>query len=123
VKDVDSIVKRYIDVWNETDPQRRRALIAEVFAEDAEYTDPLASVAGHEAIAALVASTRAQFNGLEFSLAGPVDSHHSQARFSWHLGLPGALEPTVVGFDVAVIENDRLRSVYGFLDRVPAALA
>ena len=48
MKDVDSIVKRYIDVWNETDAQRRRALIAEVFAEGAEYTDPLASVAGHE---------------------------------------------------------------------------
>jgi hypothetical protein len=123
VKDVPSIIKRYIDVWNESDPQRRRALIAEVFADDADYTDPLGSVAGHDAIAAFVASAQAQFPGLEFNLAGPVDSHHCQARFRWHLGFPGADEPIVVGFDVAVIENDRLRSVYGFLDRVPAALA
>jgi hypothetical protein len=117
--DVQSIVHRYIDVWNEVDPQRRRALVAEVFAEDADYTDPLAAVRGHTAIDQFVAAAQAQFAGLEFSLAGPVDAHHAQTRFTWHLGSPGSDSPVAVGFDVAILENDRLRSVYGFLDKAP----
>jgi hypothetical protein len=48
-----------------------------------------------------------------------VDGHHEQARFSWHLGPAGAAEPVVVGFDVAVLDGDRIGSVYGFLDKVP----
>jgi hypothetical protein len=49
-----------------------------------------------------------------------VDAHHQQARFTWGLGPDGA-EPLVVGFDVAVTDGDgRLRTVLGFLDKVPA---
>jgi len=120
MNEAQSIVQRYIDTWNETDPLERRALIAEVFAEDVDYTDPLASVSGHDAIDQFISAAQKQFAGLRFSLAGSVDSHHSQARFTWHLGPPGIEEPIVVGFDVAVIEAGHMRSVYGFLDRVPA---
>ena len=41
MSDLTAIVHRYIDSWNETDADRRRALIAEVFTPDASYTDPL----------------------------------------------------------------------------------
>ena len=55
-----------------------------------------------------------------FSLAGPVDAHHQQARFTWGLGPEGA-EPLIVGFDVAVTGDDgQLVTVLGFLDKVPA---
>ena len=54
-----------------------------------------------------------------FSLAGPVDAHHQQARFTWGLGPEGA-EPLIVGFDVAVTDDDgKLVTVLGFLDKVP----
>jgi hypothetical protein len=54
-------------------------------------------------------------------LAGPVDGHHDQVRFSWELGPAGADAP-VAGFDVAVVSDDgRIQTVLGFLDRVPAA--
>ena len=72
------------------------------------------------AIDQFVTAAQAQLAGLQFSLAGPVDSHHDQARFTWHLGPRNAEEPVVIGFDVAVFENGRLRSIYGFLDKVPA---
>jgi SnoaL-like domain len=119
MNDIQSVVQRYIDAWNETNPRQRCALIQQVFAEDAKYTDPIASVRGHAAIDQLLAGVQAQFAGLQFSLLGPVDAHHDQARFSWQLGAPGADEPLVIGFDVAVVENDRVQSVYGFLDKVP----
>jgi hypothetical protein len=123
VTDAQTLVNRYIATWNETDPRRRRALIAEVYTENAGYTDPLVAVRGHDAIDQFVGAAQAQFAGLQFSLGGGVDAHHDQARFTWHLGAPGADEPVVIGFDVAVFDDGRLRDVYGFIDKAPSAAA
>src|SRR5690242_4456064 len=120
--DVQRIIERYIDLWNATDPARRRRLIGEVFTEEAAYTDPLAAVRGHDAIDQFVATAQTQFAGLQFSLGSPIDAHHNQARFTWHLGAPGTEEPVVIGFDVAILDEGRLRDVYGFLDKVPSNL-
>jgi hypothetical protein len=115
------IIERYIATWNETDAERRRALIEEVWAADGSYTDPLADVRGRDQVDAVVAAAQQQFPGLVFRLAGPVDANHNQARFTWHLG-PSGGEPLVVGFDVAVLNGEgQIRSVHGFLDKVPAA--
>ncbi|MCT9930006.1 nuclear transport factor 2 family protein [Planotetraspora sp. A-T 1434] len=113
------LIKKYIETWNVTDAAERRRLIGEVWAEDGAYTDPLADVAGRDQIDAVIAAVQEQFPGLVFTLGGEVDAHHDIARFSWHLGPEGA-EPLVVGFDVAVLENGRVKRVLGFLDRVPA---
>jgi hypothetical protein len=120
MSDAQTIVNRYIDSWNETDPRRRRALIAEIYTETAGYTDPLAAVRGHDAIDQFVGAAQQQFAGLQFSLGSAVDAHHDQARFTWHLGAPGSSEPLVVGFDVAVFDDGRLRDVYGFIDKAPS---
>jgi hypothetical protein len=113
------IVERYIASWNATDPALRRKLVDEVWADDASYIDPLTEAHGRAEIDATIAAVQGQFPGLTFELAGPVDSHHQQARFTWGLGPAGA-EPVVVGFDVAVADADgRLTSVLGFLDKVP----
>ena len=113
------IIDTYLAAWNETDPAARRRLIDEMWAPDGRYTDPLADIAGRDQLDAVIAAAQAQFAGLEFSLAGPVDAHHHIARFTWQLGPRGG-EPVVVGFDVAAIEDGRIASVQGFLDRVPA---
>jgi hypothetical protein len=117
---VRNVIERYIQAWNETDPQLRRKLVDHLWAEDATYIDPLAEARGRDNIDALIAGAQAQFPGLRFRLIGPIDDHHRQARFTWGLGLDGA-EPVVVGFDVALAdEQGRLVGVYGFLDKVPA---
>ena len=118
---MNEIVERYLECWNQTDPVERRALIDAVWAADASYTDPLADVRGREAIDALIGAAQAQFPGLVFSLGGPVDANHNQARFTWHLGPDGG-EPLVIGFDVAVADaSGQIAAVHGFLDKVPAA--
>jgi len=115
------IIKRYLEAWNETDATVRRELVASLWAADGSYTDPLADVRGPEAIAGLIGAAQQQFAGLVFTLGGPVDANHDQARFTWHLGPDGG-EPVVIGFDVVVLSEDgRIASVHGFLDKVPAA--
>ena len=116
---MNDVITRYLACWNETDPAARRKLIDEVWAADAEYIDPMAEARGRAAIDATIGAVQDQFPGLVFTLAGPVDAHHRQARFSWGLGPEGA-EPLVVGFDVAVTDDeDKITTVLGFLDKVP----
>jgi hypothetical protein len=117
----DDLAERYIAIWNETDPAKRRASIDDLWAPDARYVDPLAVAEGRDAIDATIAAVQGQFPGMTFRLAGPVDGHHNQARFTWELG-PDGVEAPIVGFDVATTDGDgRISQVLGFLDRVPTA--
>ena len=113
------LIERYLKSWNETDPLRRRVLIEEIYAEHAVYTDPMVQARGWEALDATIAAVQSMFPGHVFQLAGPVDAHHDMARFHWHLLAPGADEPLVIGFDVAQLDDGRIRQVLGFLDKVP----
>jgi hypothetical protein len=82
--------------------------------------DPLTAAEGREAIADMIGAVQEQFPGFVFRLSGPVDGHHNQARFGWELSPAGA-RATIVGFDVAVSDDSgRIRTVLGFLDKVPA---
>ncbi|MEU5781473.1 nuclear transport factor 2 family protein [Micromonospora lupini] len=117
----DTLAERYIAIWNETDPTRRRTEIADVWAADARYVDPLSVAEGREAIDTMIAAVQDRFPGMTFRLAGPVDGHHDQVRFTWELG-PDGVEAPIVGFDVAVVDGDgQVSQVLGFLDRVPGA--
>ena len=74
--DVTTLIDGYIAMWNETDPERRRALIAEVVTDDATYVDPLMEGEGRDGIAALIAGAQAQYPGHRFVLAGAPEAHH-----------------------------------------------
>ena len=120
--ETEKVVDRYMAVWNEPDAESRRQAVAALWTEDGTYTDPLAAVEGHEAIAAMIVGVREQFPGLVFRSLGDIDAHYDIARFGWELVPEGGGESLVVGFDVAVVADDgRLRHVYGFLDKVPTA--
>jgi hypothetical protein len=120
MSDFTKLAEQYIATWNETDPSARRALIDEVWSPGGQYIDPLAEVTGRDQIDAVIAAAQEQFVGMTFRLAGAVDAHHDQARFTWELGPAGTA--IVVGFDVAKRDADgRLALVLGFLDKVPSA--
>jgi len=120
MSDFNDLVSKYIEMWNQTDAPARRGLISQIWSPDCRYIDPLADVAGYDQIDGTVAAVQAQFPGMRFRLAGPVDAHHDQARFTWELAPDGAAA-LVVGFDVARRDdNGRLALVLGFLDKVPA---
>ncbi|WP_020673599.1 nuclear transport factor 2 family protein [Amycolatopsis nigrescens] len=119
MSDIKQTVEQYLGVWNETDPARRRELVEWLYTEDVTYTDPLGAVSGWDGLDGFIAGARQQLSGLVFSLAGEVDAHHDIARFTWHLGTPGAAEPLAIGFDVVTVENGRISQVLGFLDKLP----
>ena len=121
----ETIADAYITAWNTRDAAERERAVAAAFAPGATYTDPLADVSGRDAITELIGGAQQQFAGWTFRLAGPVDGHHGQARFTWALGPDDGEEvgeAPVVGFDVVTLDDaGKITSVLGFLDRVPTA--
>lgn len=118
-----AVLTAYLATWNATDAGELRALLATHWSPEATYTDPLAEVAGHDGVAALVGGVQAQFPGFVFTAVGQPDAHHRQVRFRWGLGPQGA-DPVVIGSDVVVLDAaGRIADVRGFLDVVPEGVA
>jgi hypothetical protein len=116
----ENAVARYFEAWNATDRDALAKAVAAAWSADGSYTDPLAEVHGHDGIAAVIAAAHEQFPGFSFRPAGPVDGHHDIARFGWELVNEADGTAPVAGFDVITLDAaDRIRSVHGFLDRVP----
>ncbi|HEX7643371.1 MAG TPA: nuclear transport factor 2 family protein [Burkholderiaceae bacterium] len=117
--DAAQIAASYIATWNETDAARRDALLAAGWSENASYIDPMAQGRGHAEIGALIGAVQVRFPGFRFALDGKPDGYGEHLRFSWTLG-PATETDMIKGTDFAVLENGRLKSVAGFLDKVPA---
>lgn len=114
------IANGYIALWNETDPERRQALLTDLWNEAGTYRDPLMQGQGHDQILGLIEGVHRQFPGFRFALVGQPDGYGDRIRFSWQLGPEGSDGP-IKGTDFATLENGRLATVTGFLDQVPAA--
>ena len=114
------IADRYIELWNEGDEARRQTMLNEGWSEAATYVDPVMSGQGHAQISTLVRAVHNRFPGFRFCLDGRVDGYGDKVRFSWTFG-PEAEPEMIKGTDFAVVENGRLTSVTGFLDKVPTA--
>ena len=115
--DVATLVDNYIATWNERDSGRRRALIAETFAENADYRDPLMSGEGQEGIDAMIAGVQQQYGEYRFELADGPDAHNDRVRFTWQLVHNGDEVSVATGYDFGTLAHDgRLQSVTGFLE-------
>jgi hypothetical protein len=116
--DITTVVNNYIAAWNEADAGRRREIVAETFADDAAYLDPLMSAEGHDGIAAMIGGAQQQFPGHRFELSMGPDAHNDRVRFAWSMvGTEGG-DPVARGVDFATVAGDgRLQSVTGFLER------
>ena len=58
--DPTTVVRTYIEMWNETDPERRRKLVARTVTDDARYLDPIMSGDGPDGICEMIASAQQQ---------------------------------------------------------------
>lgn len=119
IDDAVRLAERYIALWNETDAARRQQLLESHWTDDARYVDPIMQGRGRGQISALVGGVQQRYPGFRFALKGRPDGHGEHLRFSWTLGPSGA-EDLIEGTDFVRLEDGRLQSVTGFLDKVPA---
>ena len=121
---VNESVVRYLAVWNERDPGRRRALVARTWTEDGAYVDRVREGRGHAAIDTMIATAQEHFPGYRVSLASGIEAHHDYVRFSWVAGGTPEAPLYLKGTDFAILAGDgRLKSVIGFTDAAPAPVA
>src|SRR5260370_41564790 len=73
---------------------------------------------GRDQIGALIAAVHERFPGFRFTLDGRVDGYRDRIRFSWALG-PETEADVIKGTDFVVVEGGPLKSITGFLDKVP----
>lgn len=119
----DSVIDRYIAIWNEPDPEERRDLISWAFTEEAVFQDPVFSGKGHAGIETMLESVLAKLPGSRLSLIGEPEIHHDWARFRWELNLPDQAESFIEGTDIGQIGDDgRFVQMIGFLDKAPVGL-
>lgn len=115
VSDIATLVDRYIATWNEREPDRRRELVGDTFADGASYVDAHRSGDGPDEIDAMIATAQDQFPGHRIELIFGPDAHNDRVRFAWQLLGPDG--PVGGGTDFATVAPEgRLGSVTGFSD-------
>ena len=111
-----SIATAYLTLWNEADDVTRTQMLAESWAADARYADPLMQGTGPSEISAMIGAARSHFPGHRFELADTPDGHGPFVRFAWNLVSPDR-DTVARGMDVARLdEGGRVREVIGFLE-------
>lgn len=113
-------VRAYADAWNETDADKRMALLEASWAEAGVYVDPTVELSGRKALSDHIAAMQAKRPGARIVLASGTDEHHGQLRLRWRLdssdGVQGA-----ESVDFGMLDQDgRLYRVVGFFGAPPA---
>jgi hypothetical protein len=102
-------------VFDEPDPDRRTAVIEEIFTVEVIFTDPHATVVGREALGAAVTALRERVGAARFTPAGPVREVGDLGMRPWRLGVEGQ-EPVGSGLDVVLVLDGRIARLWTFLD-------
>lgn len=111
------MIDRYISIWNETNPERRQALIAATLTEDGTYRAPYMSSDNHAGFAALMDSVQLMLPGHTLRLTTGVDVVANMVRFGWSAVNDATGATAVAGIDVGEFGQDgRLCRITGFHD-------
>jgi hypothetical protein len=113
------LVDTYIEMWRAPDESKRTELLRRLFVADGRHADPLADVAGHEALAGMLAKVHTAYPGFSIERTSGVDRHGDHLRFTWQLNAADGT-PVVTGLDVAELATDgRFARVISFWGDLP----
>ena len=111
--DLQAIVDGYFECWNATGDAARSDVIRRTWAPEAQSTDPVADVIGHDQLAEMFAGFHATYPGSSFRQKGGVDAHHNIVRWGWEMiDVNGVV--ALDGIDVAVIDDGLIVHLAGF---------
>lgn len=131
------LVERYVELWNEADADRRRAVIRELWTDDCahilqapqEIRDRAATVGfysvtlethGHDALEARVARAHAEFvaaGKYVFRSAGEAARVGDAVKFRWEMVAAGGGAPAGTGVEFMILDaRVRIRTDYQFIE-------
>jgi hypothetical protein len=137
VREAEHLADRYVALWNEPDPERRRRVIADLWTEDGsqilqppqEIREMAASpgigmaatleARGHAELEARAATSYEQWvgsDGLSFRRRDDVDRLHDVVKFHWEAVSQDG-QVTAVGLVFLILATDgRIRRDYVFIE-------
>lgn len=115
--DYDHLLRSNLErVFNERDPGKRAAAVAELFVAEPVMFEPDKIVHGQTGIADVAGQLLAQFGpDFAFTPIGRALGHHGMAHLAWQAG-PKNGPIAVTGTDVAEISNGRIARLWVLLD-------
>jgi hypothetical protein len=137
MNDSKNLADRYVAVWNEPDPDRRRAAVRELWAEDGTqvleppqeirtaaatvgFYSPVLEAYGHEELEARVSRAYEEFiapGEFVFRPREEASRLHDVVKFGWEMVPVNGGEPAGGGLEVLVLADDgRIRLDYQFID-------
>ena len=113
------LLRNLNEVFGENDPVRRRAVIDEIFHEDAVFYDPKGGAShGRDEIDRIAGVIKATHPDFEYQPLSPPEELGDAGRVRWISGTPGK-PPAYAGTDFIVARNGRIAALYLFFDSLP----
>lgn len=113
--DIAELIDSYCRAWSMPAAEQRAALLQQVWADDATYTDPTVHACGTIELLAHIDKVIARRPGSKVIRTSQIDQHHGLVRFKWRaVEASGNLLPE--GIDIAFISADgsKIERILGF---------
>ena len=106
------------DVFGESDPTRRRAVVDEIFTEDCVFYDPSKRVyRGRDEIDRIASELRATHPDFRYRPIAEPEEVGNGGRIRWVSGRPGET-PAYAGTDFIIARDGRIAALYLFFDKL-----
>jgi hypothetical protein len=116
--DVQQLADRYAAVWNETDTERRRAAIAELWAPSGEHYTPTREVRGYAELEQRIIGSyekNVRDGGNRFRVVRDARGFRDVVTFRWEMVPAEREEVAACGQIVLLLDNEgRIRTDYQF---------
>jgi hypothetical protein len=109
------LLKDHIQLWNETDQEKRILLASKIYSDDIQVIDPNLILNGRDEIVNFIGTLLDKNPKFHFTLPKPAEIHHEKAILSWHFG-PDSNPDLISGYDIFTIENGLISSFLVFVN-------
>ena len=114
-----AFIERYVAMWNEPGPVRRRSLIEGLWTADGANFTRAGEYRGHDALEARVRIAHEKWvrDGNCLFHTRSFDSHHGAVRFTWEMVSTTDGKVISVGLEFLALSGDgRIREDYQFIE-------
>lgn len=121
MESTEALINMHLAIWSETDRQKRKQSIEEVYSDTCEILDPFYPdiFRGRDALMNLIDGVQAKFPGFVFT-KNQLDEHHNIIKLSWSYGPEG--NPNVVtGDDFFIRDGKYIQFLYIFINKPETA--
>jgi hypothetical protein len=121
---LDTFIDRYVAMWHEPDPLRRRAIVEELWAADAENVSRRFAIRGLDEIVARVTRAHDEWVAQKkflFRPAGNTDTAGRVVKFFWEMVPKDGGPREALGLDIFLLQEDgRICALYQFAEPLPS---